>query len=56
MDSISGIQPNIPFYVTGIIEEPIRGNRLALFINDEFVKRIDAKTGVLNKDFSFRHT
>ena len=56
LDSISGIQPNIPFYVTGIIEEPIRGNRLALFINDEFVKRIDAKTGVLNKDFSFRHT
>ena len=56
LDSISGIQPNIPFYVTGIIEEPIRGNKLALFINDEFVKRIDAKTGVLNKDFSFRHT
>lgn len=56
LDSIGGIQPNIPFYVTGIIEEPIRGNRLALFINDEFVKRIDAKTGVLNKDFSFRHT
>lgn len=56
LDSIVGIQPNIPFYVTGIIEEPIRGNRLALFINDEFVKRIDAKTGVLNKDFSFRHT
>ena len=56
LDSIGGIQPNIPFYVTGIIEEPIRGNRLALFINDEFIKRIDAKTGVLNKDFSFRHT
>lgn len=56
LDSIGGIQPNIPFYVTGVIEEPIRGNRLALFINDEFVKRIDAKTGVLNKDFSFRHT
>ena len=56
LDSVGDIQPNIPFYVTGVIEEPIRGNRLALFINDEFVKRIDAKTGVLNKDFSFRHT